>query len=143
MRVARNTYAVAVRAPLAESGFDDLPRDGVYTISAIAAGDISPADLGRRLGVSKQAVSQLLDVLVLRDYVRRSIDRVDRRRMRLSLTDRGTDAAAVCRTAIDLVERRIAATVGDERVLHTRETLEALIALASAWNSKLTPEHRP
>jgi DNA-binding MarR family transcriptional regulator len=143
MRVARNTYAVAVRAPLAESGFDDLPRDGVYTISAIAAGDISPADLGHRLGVSKQAVSQLLDVLVLRGYVRRSIDRVDRRRMHLSLTDRGTEAAAVSRAAIDRVERRIAETVGDERVLHTRETLEALIALASAGNSKLTPEHRP
>jgi DNA-binding MarR family transcriptional regulator len=139
MRVARNTYVVAVRAPLARSGFDDLPRDGVYTISAIGAGDISPAELGGLLGVSKQAVSQLLDSLVLRGYVERSIDTVDRRRMRLALTDRGKDVAALCRRAIDRVERRLTETVGEERVHHARQTLEALIALAAEWHSTLTP----
>jgi DNA-binding MarR family transcriptional regulator len=137
MRAARNTYAIAVRAPLTKSGFDDLPRDGVYTISAISAGAISPSDLGGRLGVSKQAVSQLLDSLVLRGYVERSVDSVDRRRMRLDLTDRGREVSAVCRRAIDRVERRIAETVGEECVLHTRQTLEALIALASEWKSTL------
>jgi DNA-binding MarR family transcriptional regulator len=135
MRAAGKTYVIAVRTPLAQSGFDDLPRDGVYTISAIAAGDASPADLGGRLGISKQAVSQLLDSLVLRGYVERSIDTVDRRRMRLTLTDRGKEVAAVCRRAIDRVERRVAAMVGEERIDHTRQTLEALIELASEWNS--------
>jgi DNA-binding MarR family transcriptional regulator len=134
MRAARKTYVFAFRGPLAKSGFDDVPRDGVYTISAIAAGDISAAELGNLLGVSKQAVSQLLDALVLRGYVVRSIDTEDRRRLRLALTDRGKEVAAVCRRAIDRVERRIAETVGPERLHHTRQTLEALIALASEWN---------
>jgi DNA-binding MarR family transcriptional regulator len=130
MRAARNTYAVAVREPLAKSGFDDLPRDGVYTISAIAVGgNISSAELSGLLGVSKQAVSQLLDSLVLRGYVERSIDPVDRRRMCVALTDRGKEVAAVCRLAIDRVERRVAEAVGEERVHHARQTLEALIAL--------------
>jgi len=111
-----------------------LPRDGVYTIAAIAVGEISPADLGGLLGVSKQAVSQLLDSLVLRGYVRRSTDAFDRRRSRLALTERGKAVAAVCRRAIDQVEQRITETVGEERVHHTRQTLEALIALASEWN---------
>lgn len=137
MRAARNTYVVAVRAPLAKSGFDDLPRDGVYTISAIAAGDISAAELGGLLGVSKQAVSQLLDCLVLRGYVQRSVDTSDRRRLRLGLTDRGKEVAALCRRAIDRVEQRIAETVGEERLQHTRQTLQALIALASEWKSAL------
>jgi DNA-binding MarR family transcriptional regulator len=137
MRAARNTYVLAVRGPLAGSGFDDLPRDGVYTISAIAAGDISAADLGALLGVSKQAVSQLLDSLVLRGYVERSIDTADRRRMRLALTDRGREVAALCRRAIDRVEQRVAETVGEERVHHTRQTLQALIALASEWKPPL------
>jgi len=131
MRAARNTYVEAVRLPLAASGFDDLPRDGVYTVASIAAGEISPATLRVQLGVSKQAVSQLLDSLVLRGYVQRSIDTVDRRRMRLGLTDRGQEVAALSRAAIDGVERRLTETVGVERVRHTRETLEALIALAS------------
>jgi DNA-binding MarR family transcriptional regulator len=138
MRAARNTYVVAVRGPLAKSGFDDVPRDGVFTISAIASGDISSPELGGLLGVSKQAVSQLLDRLVLRGYVVRSIDTEDRRRMRLALTDRGKEVAAVCRLAVDRVERRIAETVGQERVLHTRQTLQALIALASEWNPTVT-----
>ena len=138
MRAARNTYVVAVRAPLAKSGFDDLPRDGVYTISAIAAGDdISAAELGGLLGVSKQAVSQLLDSLVLRGYVQRSVDTCDRRRLRLALTDQGKEVAALCRRAIDRVEQRIAETVGEERLQHTRQTLQALIAIASEWKSAL------
>jgi DNA-binding MarR family transcriptional regulator len=143
MRAARNTYVLAVRTPLAESGFDDLPRDGVYTISAIAAGDLSPANLGGRLGVSKQAVSQLLDSLVLRGYVERSIDTVDRRRMRLALTERGKDVAAVCRLAIDRLESRIAAMVGEECIQHTRRTLEALITLAFAGDFSLRAVEEP
>jgi len=58
--------------------------------------------------------------------------------MRLALTDRGNEVAAVARRAIDRVERRIAEMVGEERVHHTRQTLEALIALASEWDSTLT-----
>ena len=143
MRAARNTYLVAVRTPLAQSGFDDLPRDGVYTISAIASGDVSPAGLGGRLGVSKQAVSQLLDSLVLRGYLERSIDTVDRRRMRLALTDRGKDVAAICRLAIDRLERRIAERVGEECIQQTRRTLEALITLASECDFSLTAVEEP
>ena len=143
LRAARNTYVLAVRTPLAESGFDDLPRDGVYTISAIATGDISPAGLGGRLGISKQAVSQLLDALVLRGYVERSIDTVDRRRMRLALTDRGKDVAAICRLAIDRLERRIAEMVGEEFIQHTRRTLEALITLASKPDFSLRAVEEP
>jgi DNA-binding MarR family transcriptional regulator len=143
LRAARNTYVVAVRTPLAQSGFDDLPRDGVYTISAIASGDVSPAGLGGRLGVSKQAVSQLLDSLVLRGYLERSIDTVDRRRMRLALTDRGKDVAAICRLAIDRLERRIAERVGEECIQQTRRTLEALITLASECDFSLTAVEEP
>jgi DNA-binding MarR family transcriptional regulator len=143
MRAARNTYVVAVRGPLAKAGFDDLPRDGVYTISAIAGGDISPAELSSLLGVSKQAVSQLLDTLVVRGYVERSIDTLDRRRMHLGLTDRGKEVATLCRRAVDRVEQRIAQIVGEERVHHTRQTLQALIALASEWKSTLAAAQVP
>ena len=143
MRAARNTYVVAVRAPLVKSGFDDLPRDGVYTISALAGGDISPAELCGLLGVSKQAVSQLLDSLVLRGYVQRSIDTLDRRRMHLALTDRGKEVATLCRRAVDRVEQRIAQIVGEHRVQHTRETLQALIALASEWKATLAAAQEP
>jgi DNA-binding MarR family transcriptional regulator len=133
MRAARSTYAAAIRGPLAESGFEDIPRDGVFAISTIGLTEVSGGQLGRWLGVSKQAVSQLLDTLVLRGYVQRSIDPVDRRRMRLTLTDRGTQVAALCRAAVERVERRVAETVGAAHVAHTRATLLALIDLGEEW----------
>jgi DNA-binding MarR family transcriptional regulator len=133
MRAARETYALAIRGPLAEGGFDDIPRDGVFAMSALSQSDVSAGDLGRWLGVSKQAVSQLLDTLVLRGYVDRSIDSADRRRMRLTLTARGAKVAGVCREAVDTVDRLIVETVGSRYVEHTRATLTAIMELAAQW----------
>jgi len=131
MRAARGTYAAAIRGPLTENGFEDIPRDGVFALSAIGLTEVSGGQLGRWLGVSKQAVSQLLDTLVLRGYVERSIDPVDRRRMRLMLTDRGTQVTSLCRQAVERVERRVAGIVGAASVEHTRATLLALIDLGT------------
>ncbi|HKE96052.1 MAG TPA: MarR family transcriptional regulator [Povalibacter sp.] len=133
LRAARHTYSLAIRAPLADAGFEDIPRDGVFVIAAIRTGDVSAGDLQRRLGVSKQAVSQLLDTLVLRGYVERSIHTEDRRRMTLTLTRRGERVATVCRRAVDQVEQRIVEIVGTSYVEHTRATLTALIELAAEW----------
>lgn len=133
LRAARSTYAAAVRAPLTENGFEDIPRDGVFALSAIGLAEVSGGQLGRWLGVSKQAVSQLLDTLVLRGYVERSIDPADRRRMRLMLTDRGTQVVALCRKAVERVEQRVAEIVGAAYVEHTRATLLALIDLGAEW----------
>jgi DNA-binding MarR family transcriptional regulator len=139
MRAARNTYALALRGPLADAGFDDIPRDGVYTMLAINSAPVSAGDLRLWLGVSKQAVSQLIDALVLRGYVERSLDDDDRRRLKLTLTERGKDAAAICRTVVDGVEQRILETVGSDHVEHTRATLTALVELAANWRSALPP----
>jgi DNA-binding MarR family transcriptional regulator len=133
MRAARHTYALAIREPLLEAGFDDIPRDGVFVIAAIRNSDVSAGDLGRSLGASKQGVSQLLDALVSRGYVERSIDTRDRRRTRLTLTKRGQRVASVSRQAVDQVEKRIVETVGVAYVEHTRATLTALIELAAEW----------
>jgi len=53
---------------------------------------------------------------------------VDRRRLTLALTERGTAAAAVIRSAVEDVDAVLAARVGPEYVAHTRATLAALIA---------------
>jgi DNA-binding MarR family transcriptional regulator len=129
MRAARHTYALAMRRPLLEAGADDLPRDGVYAMLAVANANLSAGELGRWLGLSKQAVSQLIDALVLRGYVHRLTDPDDRRRMKLALTERGGQVASICRTAIADVERRILDTVGERRVEHARATLMAIIKL--------------
>lgn len=131
LREARTSYLLAVRPTLALWGFENMPRDGVFALSAIRDCDASAADLGRKMGVSKQAVSQLLDTLVARGYLERSVDTIDRRRTRLKLTRRGARAASVCREAVDRVERQLVERVGARYVEHTRATLAVLIGLAA------------
>jgi DNA-binding MarR family transcriptional regulator len=71
----------------------------------------SPADLIRALRVSKQAASQLVDVLVLRGYLDRAVDEDDRRRLTITLTERGRAAAAAVRAGVEEVDAELAARV--------------------------------
>lgn len=130
LREARTTHILAIRPQLVRRGFEDMPRGGVFAISVIRDFDVSAGDLGRRMGISKQAISQLLDTLVMRGYVERSTDTVDRRRTKLRLTPRGASASSVCREAVDQIERQLVEKVGTRCVDHARTALAALIDLA-------------
>lgn len=71
MRSARGAYAQAMRAELEAIGIDDLPRNGGFTLVGIDSDRGPRHDLPAELGVTKQAVSQALDVLVRRGYLAR------------------------------------------------------------------------
>jgi DNA-binding MarR family transcriptional regulator len=77
--------------------------------------------------VSKQAAGQLVDTLVTRGYLDRSPDPDDRRRLTVTLTERGHAAATVIRSVIERVDADLAGRVGAEHVARTRATLAALI----------------
>lgn len=118
LRTARRTYARGVVEALAEAGFDDVPRNGAFVLSGIGNG-AAAVQLLPGLGVSKQAASKLVDTLVLRGYLARGEDLEDRRRLTLTLTDRGEAAAAAVRAGADAVDRRLADRLGaaDRRTL--------------------------
>ena len=65
-----------------------------YVFQAIGPDGTTAADLGRRLGVSKQAAGKTIDTLERLGYVERGADPVDARRKIVRLTDRGTDCLA-------------------------------------------------
>jgi len=127
LRAARATYGAAIRESLAEAGCDDVPRNGSYVIGAIARTGAPLGQIIKELGVSKQAAGQLVDTLVMRGYLDRSVDPEDRRRLTISLTERGHAAAAVIRSAIDRVDAGLVDRVGQEYVRHARLALAALI----------------
>jgi DNA-binding MarR family transcriptional regulator len=125
LRAARRTYATAVRDALAAMGYDDLPRNGPYVIGGIALAGAPLSAIIARLGVSKQAAGQLVDTLVIRGYLNRSVDTQDRRQLKITLTERGLEAATIIRSAVDRVDDELLRRVG-------RETVElALMVLAS------------
>jgi DNA-binding MarR family transcriptional regulator len=127
LRAARRTYGLAVRAALADAGCDDMPRNGSYVVGAIARTGAPLARIISQLGVSKQAAGALVDTLVTRGYLDRSVDPEDRRRLTVTLTERGLAAADIVRAAVERVEFKLEARVGSEHVAHTRATLAALI----------------
>ena len=81
------------------------------------------------LGVSKLAAGQLVDTLVVRGYLDRAPDPADRRRLTVTLTERGELAAAAARAGVERVDQELTARVGADHVVHTRATLAALINL--------------
>jgi DNA-binding MarR family transcriptional regulator len=87
---------------------------------------IAAGDLVQNLGVSKQAASQLIDTLVVRGYLDRTVNEDDRRRMDIVLTERGREAAHVVRAAIGAVDRELAARISPDGVAALRAGLEAL-----------------
>ncbi len=129
LRHARTTYGSAMRTAQAEVGCEDIPRNGSYVLGAIARGGSPLGTIIEGLGVSKQAAGQLVDTLVIRGYLDRSPDPDDRRRMTVSLTERGRTAADAGRAAVERIDARLVERVGPEHVAHTRATLAALIGL--------------
>jgi DNA-binding MarR family transcriptional regulator len=80
---------------------------------------------GRPLGLSKQAASQLIDTLVLREYLERRNDPEDRRRMGVRLTDRGRTAATAIQTATDAIDATLAHLITADELHGLRAGLAA------------------
>ena len=130
LRAARFAYGDAIREALVEAGLDDIPKNGIYVIGAISRSGAPLAQIIDSLGVSKQSAGQLVDTLALRGYIERDIDPDDRRRLTVTLTARGREAAAIVRAAVERIDAVLLKRVGREHVAHTRATLHALIELA-------------
>ncbi len=141
LRRAVRRYASPVSEALAAGGFGDLPRRGVWAVSALAQAEpgLSGRDLVARMAISKQAISQLVETLVTLGYVARHAAANDRRRTLLHLTARGRDAARIIDATVADMEETMADTIGRER-LH--ELHGALVALDEASEETLADRTR-
>jgi DNA-binding MarR family transcriptional regulator len=143
LRHARSTYGLAMRKALAEAGYDDLPRNALYVIGGMALGaeGLPLGQLVKELGVSKQSAGQLVDTLVLRGYLERTVDTEDRRKLTVALTERGRAAAAVQGAARAKIDAELLASVGAEDVNRTRRTLAVLIDIGRQAGLEAEEEH--
>ncbi len=122
MRMARGTYAQAIRAELQALGHTDLPKNSVVVLTAIGEFEGRKPDLPAALGVTKQAVSLVIDTLVTRGYLERESDSHDRRRVALRLTGRGQEVVEAAALAVEAVDSQL-----EERLSH--EEIEAARAM--------------
>ena len=126
MRAARGVYAQSIRAELHAIGVNDLPRNGATLLAGIATTGGPRPDLPAGLGVTKQAVSQAVEILASRGYLERDPDPGDRRRISLSLTPRGQQVVNAVVRGVESVNARLLERVPAEQVAALRSALLAL-----------------
>ena len=103
-------------ADLAARGHPELRPTHGFAMQAIGTFGATAADVGRRLGVSKQAAGKTIDRLAELGYVERGAAAADRRRKLVRLTPRGTEALVLSAAAFGRVRARWAAELGADRV---------------------------
>jgi DNA-binding MarR family transcriptional regulator len=126
MRAARGSYKRSIDAELAARGLEEVPGAGGLVLAYLAAGRDSIEEMVRRLGVTRQSFSQLVDSLVTRGYVTRDPHPDDRRRMVLALTERGRVAADAVMAGARAVDEQLAARLTDAELDGLRKGLAVL-----------------
>ena len=125
-RDARNAIEAAVRADLAQNGFGDVTPAHSALLRNVGDDGSRPSDLAAHAGVTRQAITKLVDELERLDLVRRDPDPDDGRGVIVRYTDRGRAGVAIARKRMLALERAYAAQVGADRWAEVRSTLETL-----------------
>jgi DNA-binding MarR family transcriptional regulator len=143
MRSARGVYAQSIREELHAIGIDNLPRNGVRILAGIDGSGAPSQDLPSELGVSMQAVSRLVDILVKRGYLERREDAEDRHRVAVELTDLGREVLDAAVHGVEEVDRQLEARVSRQQIESMRSTLVALSEIKRSGVASGAGRRRP
>jgi DNA-binding MarR family transcriptional regulator len=133
-----------LHAELARQGHPEMRPAHGFAMQAIGAGETSASDIGRRLGISKQAAGKTVDRLVALGYAERADDPADTRRRIVRLTTRGFDALARSAEIFQQLRGNWARERGEDRIRAMEDDLRALappVAFrldAAGWLGRLT-----
>ncbi|MFF7654663.1 MarR family winged helix-turn-helix transcriptional regulator [Streptomyces sp. NPDC007983] len=105
-----------LHAELARQGHPDVRPAYGFALQAIGRGGVTAGELGRRLGVSKQAAGKTADRLVALGYAVRADDPADARRKVIRLTAHGVDALARSAAIFEELRGQWAAALGPDRL---------------------------
>ncbi|HEY1616150.1 MAG TPA: MarR family transcriptional regulator [Streptosporangiaceae bacterium] len=113
---------------LAEGGHRDARPVHGFALQAIGAHGITTSELGRHLGVSKQAAAKTALSLERAGYVCREPDPEDGRAVRLLRTARGTEMLALSAVFFEAYRARLIDTLGAHRLAELEDGLEQIAA---------------
>ncbi|MFD7341940.1 MarR family winged helix-turn-helix transcriptional regulator [Streptomyces violascens] len=128
-----------LHAELARQGHPDIRPAHGFALQAIGLPGSTASEIGRRLGVSKQAAGKTVDRLIALGYAERADDPGDARRKLVRLTPHGLDALARSAAIFDELRASWADTLGHDRLreleasLRTAVPPEAFRLDASSW----------
>ncbi|SDP18363.1 DNA-binding transcriptional regulator, MarR family [Nakamurella panacisegetis] len=116
-------------AELAVRGYEDVRPVHDFALRAIMSGADSASELGRRMAVTKQAAAKTIATLEERNYVLREVDPLDKRCMRIRITDHGL---ALLRTGEELFDEMRAqweAESGADTIAAVENALRRLVGV--------------
>ena len=113
-------------AELAKLGYEDVRPVHDFALHSILAGSDSASELGRAMGITKQAAAKTIALLDERGYLTREPDPDDKRRVRLRVSERGLSMLRQGEAVFDELRRRREQEVGAEAVAQLEETLRQL-----------------
>ncbi|MEV7802329.1 MarR family winged helix-turn-helix transcriptional regulator [Microbispora sp. NPDC088329] len=105
-----------LHAELARQGHPHARPMHGFVMQAIGTEGTTAVELGRTLGVSKQAAGKTIEALERLGYVERARDPRDTRRKIVRLTPSGVDMLVRSARIFDDLRARWAAVIGDERL---------------------------
>lgn len=105
-----------LHAQLARQGHPDVRPAHGFAMQAIGRRGATASELGRRLGISKQAAGKTADRLEDLGYAERAADPSDGRRKIIRLTQRGIDSLSRSAAIFDDLRAQWAKTLGVQRL---------------------------
>ncbi|WP_055568421.1 MarR family winged helix-turn-helix transcriptional regulator [Streptomyces atriruber] len=112
---------------LARQGHPDVRPAHGFAMQAVGPDGATASEVGRRLGVSKQAAGKTVDRLIALGYATRTDDPADARRKLVRLTPHGIDALRRSAAIFDELRTEWAATLGTDRLADLEAGLRTVV----------------
>ena len=116
-----------LHAELAEQGHPDFRPAHGFALQAIGVPGATASEIGRRLGISKQAAGKTTDRLAALGYVERVDDAEDGRRKLIRLTSRGVDVLTRSALIFDELHAEWAETMGAGQLADLENALRMVV----------------
>lgn len=116
-----------LHAELARQGHPDVRPAHGFAMQAVGPDGATASEVGRRLGVSKQAAGKTVDRLIALGYATRTDDPDDARRKLVRLTPHGIDALRRSAAIFDELRAEWAAALGADRLADLEAGLRTVV----------------
>ena len=128
LALALDNLSRQLQERIREAGFTDQRMAHNAVFAHVPPEGITLAELARRAGMTKQAMSELVADLEGKGYLTRRVDHQDKRAKVIELSERGWSAMSAALAAFEEIERALARELGASRLKALRRTLEMLAA---------------